>query len=116
MKAFRGAVYAAGFGLIVYGLALAFFVSWFGIAIAAGAALIAAAGLAEYVMRHGHDEADDCGFRGTIFGQPQAPPYLSPTTEPAPLATSRTYSPAAALTVIEGGKRPVWPNTAGAPE
>lgn len=59
------------------------------------------------VVRHVRRRDDDCGYGSTPFGVAECDPRPD---------THVVHTPAAALTVISGDKRAVWPNEAGAPE
>lgn len=90
----RGTLYGAGIGLPIWGLFLAFFTAWFWVPIVAGMLLVIVAGLIDWTGR-------DVGYGETVFG---------------PVVSEIVHTPAIALTVIEGGRRAVWPTEIGAPE
>ena len=79
-----------------------------GILAAIAALAVVGVGLYRYV----HTD-DDCGYATTPYGQ-----HVNVVNVAPPIVISRiVHTPAVALTVIEGGKRPVWDTEIwGAPE
>lgn len=71
-------------------------------------AALVAVGLLCDLVRWCRRRGEDLGYDTTPFGIEGA--------QRSPVSTETVHAPAVALTVIEGGKRAVWPHEAGAPE
>ncbi len=102
MNVLRGTLFALAFSLPVWALAAAFVSRWLflGLMVAGMVALTLA------VLARRPD--GDCGYDTTPFGIEAA--------QRSPVSTETVHTPPVALTVIDGGKRAVWPHEAGAPE
>lgn len=98
--------------LVLLGIALFAVAFWIALFLAPQVVGIVVAALLALCMivdvaRHVRSRDDDCGYDSTLFGAIESA---------AQLDSRVVHTPAVARTVIDGGKRAVWPNEAGAPE
>ncbi|KWX66840.1 hypothetical protein [Mycobacterium sp. NAZ190054] len=104
-------VLAIALGTSAYVAAIYIGLTLCGILAALAAACVIGAGLIGHLQRTNAD----CGYATTPYGLDSAPNRV---TDAPPVFVSRiVHTPAVALAVIEGGKRPVWDTEIwGAPE